>query len=90
MHDLINLLQVIGGFVGAFATALAVTHKTNKADYEAIIKELRKEKEEFREYYHIERDQRIARDKIIEELKIENNNLKEKINKLKKHQSNNN
>ena len=48
MHDLINLLQVIGGFVGAFATALAVTHKYNKADYEAIIKELTAERDELK------------------------------------------
>lgn len=85
MHDISNLVQVLAGVIGTIATALAVAHKTNRADYDAIIKELRKEKEEFREYYHIERDQRIARDKTIEKLRAENDKLKGQINKLKEH-----
>lgn len=66
MHDLINLLQVIGGFVGAFATALAVTHKYNKADYEAIIKELTAERDEFKKDYY---KQKEKTEKLEEELR---------------------
>lgn len=85
MHDISNLVQVLADVIGIIATALAVAHKTNRADYDAIIKELRKEKEEFREYYHVERDQRIARDKTIEELRAESDKLKGRTNKLKEH-----
>lgn len=56
MHDLINLLQVIGGFVGAFATALAVTHKSNKADYDKIIEELKEERDAFKKDYYKEKE----------------------------------
>ena len=66
MHDLINLLQVIGGFVGALATALAVTHKSNKADYEAIFKELTAERDEFKKDYY---KQKEKTEKLEEELR---------------------
>ena len=67
LHDLINLLQVIGGFVGAFATALVVvTHKSNKADYEAIIKELTVERDEVKKDYY---KQKEKTEKLEEELR---------------------
>ncbi|MCX8724420.1 MULTISPECIES: hypothetical protein [unclassified Lactobacillus] len=66
MHDLINLLQVLVGFVGTVGTVLAVTQKYNKADYEAIIKELTAEREEFKKDYY---RQKKKTEKLEEELR---------------------
>lgn len=66
MHDLINLLQVLVGFVGTVGTVLAVTQKYNKADYEAIIKELTAERDEFKKDYY---RQKKKTEKLEEELR---------------------
>lgn len=66
MHDFNNWVQVLAGAVGTIATALAVSHKTNRADYDAIINEhkserdeLKKERDEFKQNYYNERELRI-------------------------------
>lgn len=59
MHDLINLLQAIGGFAGAFPTALAIDHKSNKADYEAIIKKLTAERDGFKKEYYKQKEKTV-------------------------------
>lgn len=65
MHDFNNWVQVLAGAIGTIATALAVAHKTNRADYDAIIKEhrtekeeLKKERDEFKQNYYNERELR--------------------------------
>ncbi len=66
LHDLINLLQVMVGLFGTISTVLAVTHKYNKADYEAIIKELTAERDEFKKDYY---KQKEKTEKLEEELR---------------------
>lgn len=90
MHDLSNLIQVFAGVVGTIATALAVSHKTNRADYHSLITEkdtliaqLKTEKGEFKEYYHTERDKRIEAETKLEKLNVKFNDLKAKYDILK-------
>lgn len=66
LHDLSNLVQVLVGVIATVETAMTVFHKTNRADYkilliekEAIINELKIEKNEFKKYYNAERKRRI-------------------------------
>lgn len=95
MHDLSNLVQVLAGVIGTVATAMAVFHKTNRADYkalleekDAIINELKIEKNEFKKYYNAERERRIKVEEQLSDLKIKYDNLKSKFKKEKEHKSN--
>lgn len=90
MHDLNSWVQVLAGAIGTIATALAVAHKTNRADYHSLIKEkdtlisqLKIEKGEFKEYYHAERDKRIEAEAKLEKLNVKFNDLKAKYDILK-------
>lgn len=76
MHD----LQVFASAVGALVTAIAVAHKSNRADYEAIFKEkdaiikskdlinqeLRLQRDEFKKDYY---KQKEKTEKLEEELR---------------------
>ena len=95
MHDLSNLVQVLAGVIGTVSTAMAVFHKTNRADYSALLKEkdaiiaeLKTEKGEFKQYYTAERERRIKAEEQLSELKIKYDNLKSKLKKAKEHPSN--
>lgn len=95
MHDISNLVQVLAGVIGTVATAMAVFHKTNRADYDALLKEkdaiiaeLKAEKGEFKQYYNAERERRIKAEEQLSELKIKYDNLKSKFKKVKEHQPN--
>lgn len=97
LHDISNLVQVLAGVIGTVATAMAVFHKTNRADYSALLKEkdaiiaeLKTEKGEFKQYYNAERERRIKAEEQLSELKIKYDNLKSKFKKEKEHQSNDN
>ena len=80
-------------FAGAISTiiaAIAVSHKTNRADYQSILKEkdtlitqLKTEKGEIKEYYHMERDKRIEAEVKLEKLNVKFNDLKAKYDILK-------
>ena len=80
-------------FAGAISTiiaAVAVSHKTNRADYQSILKEkdtlitqLKTEKGEIKEYYQTERDKRIATEAKLEKLNVKFNDLKAKYDILK-------
>lgn len=66
MHDLNNWVQVFAGAISTLIAAVAVSHKTNRADYDAIINEhkserdeLKKERDEFKSSYYEERELRI-------------------------------
>lgn len=79
MHD----LQVFASAVGALVTAIAVAHKTNRADYDDILKEketiikskdsiineLRLERDEFKKDYYEEKTLRKKLEKELKELK---------------------
>ena len=65
MHDLNNWVQVFAGAISTLIAAVAVSHKTNRADYDAIINEhkserdeLKKERDEFKSSYYKERELR--------------------------------
>lgn len=79
MHDIVTMIQVIGTFVGAVATAVAVAHKSNRKDYDSIIDTLKKQRDDCIKYYHEERKRRLQAEKEIER-------LKKKIDELKKRQ----
>lgn len=49
MQDLSSLVQMLALFIGAVSTAWATTHKTNKKDYAEIIKELKLERDEYKQ-----------------------------------------
>lgn len=80
-------------FAGAISTiiaAVAVSHKTNRADYQSILKEkdtlitqLKIEKGEIKEYYQTELDKRIATELKLEKLNVKFNDLKAKYDILK-------
>lgn len=80
-------------FAGAISTiiaAVAVSHKTNRADYQSILKEkdtlitqLKIEKGEIKEYYQTERDKRIDAEAKLEKLNVKFNDLKAKYDILK-------
>ena len=66
MHDLSNWVQVFAGAISTLIAAVAVSHKTNRADYDAIINEhkserdeLKKERDELKKSYYEERELRI-------------------------------
>ena len=95
LHDISNLVQVLAGVIGTVATAMAVFHKTNRADYSALLKEkdaiiaeLKTEKGEFKQYYYAERERRIKAEEQLADLKDKYDNLKSKLKKAKEHQSN--
>lgn len=65
MRDLSNWIQVFAGAISTIIAAVAVSHKTNRADYDAIIQEhkserdeLKKERDEFKQNYYNERELR--------------------------------
>lgn len=65
MHGSNDWLQVFAGAISTIIAAVAVSHKTNRADYDAILKEhkserdeLKKERDEFKSSYYKERELR--------------------------------
>ena len=90
MHDLSNWVQVFAGAISTIIAAVAVSHKTNRADYQSILKEkdtlitqLKTEKGEIKEYYQTERDKRIVTEAKLEKLNVKFNDLKAKYDILK-------
>ena len=90
MHDLNNWVQVFAGAISTIIAAVAVSHKTNRADYQSILKEkdtlitqLKTEKGEIKEYYQTERDKRIVTETKLEKLNVKFNDLKAKYDILK-------
>ena len=65
MHGSNDWLQVFAGAISTIIAAVAVSHKTNRADYDAILKEhksdrdeLKKERDECKSSYYKERELR--------------------------------
>lgn len=90
MHSSNEWIQVFAGAISTIIAAIAVSHKTNRADYQSILKEkdtlitqLKIEKGEIKEYYHTERDKRIEAELKLEKLNVKFNDLKAKYDILK-------
>lgn len=90
MHGSNDWIQVFAGAISTIIAAVAVSHKTNRADYQSILKEkdtlitqLKTEKGEIKEYYQTERDKRIEAELKLEKLNVKFNDLKAKYDILK-------
>ena len=90
MHGSNDWIQVFAGAISTIIAAVAVSHKTNRADYQSILKEkdtlitqLKTEKGEIKEYYQTERDKRILTEAKLEKLNVKFNDLKAKYDILK-------
>ena len=90
MHDLSNWVQVFAGAISTLIAAVAVSHKTNRADYDAIINEhkserdeLKKERDEFKQNYYNERELRIKAETEALEYKTKCKILSEKLKQQK-------
>lgn len=80
-------------FAGAISTliaAVAVSHKTNRADYDAIIQEhkserdeLKRERDEFKQNYYNERELRNKAENELLECKTKCKILSEKLKQQK-------
>lgn len=91
MHDISNLIQVLGGLLGAVATFFAVIHKSKKEEYDDIIenlhtdiKDLKEERDNYKKEYQLEHDRRLEAESEISKLKNNIFVLNTEINDLKK------
>ena len=69
MHDVTSLIYVFGTLIEAAATFLAVTHTSHKEDTEDVIKNLKAERDNFKQDYLLERKRRLEIETKYEELK---------------------
>lgn len=79
MVDINNWVHIFVTAVGALVTALAVSHTTNRADYNAIIKELKAEKNEYRQAYLDAFQRYMSAEKKVSELTEQIDKLKRKL-----------
>ena len=71
MHDVSTLIYVLGTLFEAAATFLAVTHTSHKEDTDDIIKNLKVERDNFKQDYQYEREKRLELEAKYEKLKRE-------------------
>lgn len=76
MHDVSTLIYVLGTLIEAVATFLAVTHTSHKEDTDDIIKNLKVERDNFRQDYLYEREKRLELQDKYEKLKKKLENTK--------------
>ena len=69
MHDVTSLIYVLGTLIEAAATFLAVTHTSHKEDTEDVIKNLKVERDNFKQDYLLERKRRLEIEDKYEKLK---------------------
>lgn len=69
MHDVSTLIYVLGTLFEAAATFLAVTHTSHKEDTDDIIKNLKVERDNFKQDYLYERKKRLEIQNKYEKLK---------------------
>ena len=69
MHDVTSLIYVFGTLIEAAATFLAVTHTSHKEDTDDVIKNLKIERDNFKQDYLFERKSRLELESKYEELK---------------------
>ena len=92
MHDLSNWVQVFAGAISTLIAAVAVSHKTNRADYDAIINEhkserdeLKKERDEFKKSYYEERELRTKAENEALEYKTKCEILAKELKRKNEH-----
>ena len=90
MHGSNDWLQVFAGAISTIIAAVAVSHKTNRADYDAILKEhkserdeLKKERDEFKSSYYKERELRNRAENELLEWKTKCKILSEELEQEK-------
>lgn len=90
MHGSNDWLQVFAGAISTIIAAVAVSHKTNRADYDAILKEhkserdeLKRERDEFKQNYYNERELRNKAENELLECKTKYKILSEKLKQQK-------
>ena len=69
MHDVTSLIYVFGTLIEAAATFLAVTHTSHKEDTDDVIKNLKIERDNFKQDYLFERKRRLELESKYEKLK---------------------
>jgi len=69
VHDVTSLIYVLGTLIEAAATFLAVTHTSHKEDTEDVIKNLKVERNNFKQDYLLERKRRLEIEDKYEKLK---------------------
>ena len=69
MHDVSTIIYVLGTLIEAAATFLAVTHTSHKEDTDDVIKNLKIERDNFKQDYLYERDKRLELQDKYEKLK---------------------
>ena len=69
MHDVSTIIYVLGTLIEAAATFLAVTHTSHKEDTDDVIKNLKVERDNFKQDYLFERKRRLEIEEKYEELK---------------------
>ena len=69
MHDVTSLIYALGTLIEVAATFLAVTHTSHKEDTDDVIKNLKVERDNFKQDYLFERKRRIEIETKYEELK---------------------
>ena len=92
MHGSNDWLQVFAGAISTIIAAIAVSHKTNRADYDAIIKEhrtekeeLKKERDEFKQNYYRERELKIKAENEALEYKTKCKILSKELKRKNEH-----
>ena len=69
MHDVTRLIYALGTLIEVAATFLAVTHTSHKEDTDDVIKNLKIERDNFKQDYLFERKRRLEIETKYEELK---------------------
>lgn len=69
MHDVTSLIYALGTLIEVAATFLAVTHTSHKEDTDDVIKNLKVERDNFKQDYLYERDKRLELQDKYEKLK---------------------
>ena len=69
MHDVTSLIYALGTLIEVAATFLAVTHTSHKEDTDDVIKNLKIERDNFKQDYLFERKKRKELETKYEELK---------------------
>ena len=69
MHDVTSLIYALGTLIEVAATFLAVTHTSHKEDTDDVIKNLKVERDNFKQDYLFERKRRLEIEEKYEDLK---------------------
>ncbi|MFC7113113.1 hypothetical protein [Lactobacillus kullabergensis] len=76
MHDVTSLIYALGTLNEVAATFLAVTHTSHKEETDDVIKNLKVERDNFKQDYLFERKRRLEIEEKYEKLKKKLENTK--------------